>query len=116
MDRPVNVLALRTAPPVTALASVGVARVSVGGHFAFNALGALLEAATELREQGTYGFTERSAAGSRAARAVFSGSSDSARARLPRAPRGALSPRTAAAAGSASPARSGRCRDSRWGR
>ena len=72
--RPVNVLALRTAPPVAALASVGVARVSVGGHFAFNALGALLEAATELREQGTYGFTERSAEGARAARAAFAGS------------------------------------------
>ncbi len=71
VDRPVNVLALRTAPTVSVLASVGVARVSVGGHFAFNALGALLDAATELREQGTYGFTERSAAGSRAARRAF---------------------------------------------
>lgn len=68
---PVNVVALRAAPAVAALASVGVARVSVGGHFAFNALGALVEAATELREHGTYGFTERSAAGSRAARQAF---------------------------------------------
>jgi 2-methylisocitrate lyase-like PEP mutase family enzyme len=74
VQRPVNVLAVRTAPPVAALASVGVARVSVGGGFAFNALGALLEAATELREQGTYGFTERSAAGARAARQAFASS------------------------------------------
>ena len=49
----------------------GPGRVSVGGHFAFAALGALVEAATEFREQGTYGFVERSRAGGKAARAAF---------------------------------------------
>ncbi|MEA2144789.1 MAG: hypothetical protein QOG59_376 [Solirubrobacteraceae bacterium] len=73
VDRPVNVLAVRSAPPVAALASAGVSRISVGGAFAFNALGALVEAASELRDQGTYGYSERSAAGARAARRAFGG-------------------------------------------
>jgi 2-methylisocitrate lyase-like PEP mutase family enzyme len=71
VDRPVNVLTVRRAPPVAALAAAGVSRISVGGAFAFNALGALVEAATELRDQGTYGYTERSAAGAREARRAF---------------------------------------------
>ncbi len=41
VDRPVNVLALPGVPSVGDLASIGVARVSVGGAFAFAALGAL---------------------------------------------------------------------------
>ena len=44
----------------------------MGGSFAFAALGALLSAATELREQGTYGFRSASAAGAAAARRAFS--------------------------------------------
>ena len=48
VDRPVNVLALPGAPPVAELAAAGVSRVSVGGAFAFAALGAVVEAATEL--------------------------------------------------------------------
>ena len=56
VEKPVNVLALPTAPPVAELAAAGVARVSVGGAFAFAALGAAVEAADELRSQGTYGF------------------------------------------------------------
>jgi len=71
VDRPVSVLALPGAPSVSELASLGVARVSVGGAFAFAALGALVEAAEELRDQGTYGYFERSAAGGRAARSAF---------------------------------------------
>lgn len=59
VDRPVSVLALAAAPPVAELAELGVARVSVGGAFAFAALGALVEAGQELLEQGTYGFWER---------------------------------------------------------
>ena len=39
VDRPVNVLALRGVPTVAELASLGVARISVGGAFAFAALG-----------------------------------------------------------------------------
>lgn len=68
---PVNVLARPGAPSVAELASAGVARVSVGGAFAFAALGAVVEAASELREQGTYGFSERASVGVKAARAAF---------------------------------------------
>jgi hypothetical protein len=72
VDRPVNVLALPGAPPVGELALAGVSRVSVGGAFAFAALGALADAATELRDRGTYGYLAGSAAGRRAAeRAVL---------------------------------------------
>jgi 2-methylisocitrate lyase-like PEP mutase family enzyme len=71
VDRPVNVLARPGAPTVAELAEAGVARVSVGGAFAFAALGAAAEAAHELLEQGTYGFWERAAAGARAARTAF---------------------------------------------
>jgi 2-methylisocitrate lyase-like PEP mutase family enzyme len=71
VDRPVNVLALAGAPSVAELAEAGVARISVGGAFAFAALGAVVEAATELRDQGTYGYLERTRAGSAAAKAAF---------------------------------------------
>jgi 2-methylisocitrate lyase-like PEP mutase family enzyme len=68
---PVNVLALAAAPPVAALADLGVARVSVGGAFAYGALGALTRAALEFRDQGTYGFTGSNSAGREAARSAF---------------------------------------------
>jgi 2-methylisocitrate lyase-like PEP mutase family enzyme len=71
VDRPVSVLAVAGAPSVPELAQLGVARVSVGGAFAFAALGTLVESARELREQGTYGYLERAAIGARAARAAF---------------------------------------------
>ena len=71
VGKPVNVLVRAGAPTVAELAEAGVRRVSVGGHFAFAALAALVEAARELREDGTYGFTERSRAGAKAARAAF---------------------------------------------
>jgi 2-methylisocitrate lyase-like PEP mutase family enzyme len=71
VEPPVNVLALRGAPSVAELASVGVARVSVGGGFAFAALGALVEAASELRDAGTYGYWEHTSIGAKAARAAF---------------------------------------------
>ena len=63
VDVPVNVLALPGGPDVGELAALGVARISVGGAFAYAALGGLIDAARELREQGTYGFWERSAIG-----------------------------------------------------
>jgi 2-methylisocitrate lyase-like PEP mutase family enzyme len=72
VDRPVNVLALDGVPPVPDLAKAGVSRISVGGSFAFAALGAVVSAATELREQGTYGFRAGSATGAAAARRAFS--------------------------------------------
>jgi 2-methylisocitrate lyase-like PEP mutase family enzyme len=71
LDRPVNVLAFAGAPSVAELSEVGVSRVSVGGAFAFAAMGALVEAATELRDQGTYGYLARSAAGRQAIQRAF---------------------------------------------
>ncbi len=71
VGRPVNVLALRGGPSVAELAKAGVSRVSVGGAFMFAALGAVVEAARELREQGTYGYLARAAAGRKAADAAF---------------------------------------------
>ena len=71
VQRPVNVLAVPGTPSVDELAEIGVSRVSVGGAFAFAALSALLEAAVELRDQGTYSYLERSAAGIRAVREAF---------------------------------------------
>ena len=70
VDRPVNVLAMPGTPPVSELAGAGVSRVSVGGALAFAALGALVDAATELRDEGTYGYLEGTAAGRRALKGV----------------------------------------------
>jgi 2-methylisocitrate lyase-like PEP mutase family enzyme len=58
-------------PSVGELAGAGVARISVGGAFAFTAIGALVEAARELRDRGTYGYWQRARAGSEAARTAF---------------------------------------------
>ncbi len=71
VERPVNVLARPGMPPVSELAEIGVSRISVGGAFAFVAVDALIRAARELREQGTYGFIEHAASGSAAARSAF---------------------------------------------
>jgi 2-methylisocitrate lyase-like PEP mutase family enzyme len=69
---PVNVLALAATPPVSQLAELGVARVSVGGAFAFAAYGGLLDAARELRDDGTYGYLTQTATGIKAVRSTFS--------------------------------------------
>jgi 2-methylisocitrate lyase-like PEP mutase family enzyme len=66
VDRPVNVLAFAGAPSVSELAEAGVSRISVGGAFAFAAYGALAEAATELRDKGSYGYLATSAGGRQA--------------------------------------------------
>ena len=71
VDRPVNVLPMGDSPSIAELAAAGVARISVGGAFAFAAYGALVEAANELLDAGTYGFRDRAAVGSRAVRAAF---------------------------------------------
>jgi 2-methylisocitrate lyase-like PEP mutase family enzyme len=71
VELPVNVLARAGTPSVAELAALGVKRISVGGGFAFAAYGAAVDAARELLDEGTYGFTERSAAGARAVRAAF---------------------------------------------
>jgi 2-methylisocitrate lyase-like PEP mutase family enzyme len=71
VGRPVNVLARPDAPSVSELAALGVSRISVGGAFAFAALGELVEAATELLERGSYGFLARSRTGAGAAAEAF---------------------------------------------
>jgi 2-methylisocitrate lyase-like PEP mutase family enzyme len=71
VDRPVNVLALPNGPTVAELAEAGVRRISVGGAFAFAAYGALIEAARELLEEGTYGFWERTKIGRAAVQDAF---------------------------------------------
>jgi 2-methylisocitrate lyase-like PEP mutase family enzyme len=71
VDRPVNVLALGGGPTVAELAEAGVSRISVGGAFAYAALGALVEAATELRDQGTYGYLARTSQGRAAVQEAF---------------------------------------------
>jgi 2-methylisocitrate lyase-like PEP mutase family enzyme len=72
VDRPVNVLVFEGVPAVPELAQAGVARISVGGSFAFAALDAVVKAATELRDQGTYGFRAGSVSGRAAAVRAFS--------------------------------------------
>jgi 2-methylisocitrate lyase-like PEP mutase family enzyme len=70
VEIPVSVLVVG-APPVAELAELGVSRVSVGGSFALAALGELVDAATELRDHGTYGFLERTRIGFKATREAF---------------------------------------------
>jgi 2-methylisocitrate lyase-like PEP mutase family enzyme len=74
VDRPVNVLPWLGGPTVAQLGEVGVRRISVGGAFAFAALGSVVDAARELRDQGTYGFRERSGIGLAAVREAFADS------------------------------------------
>jgi 2-methylisocitrate lyase-like PEP mutase family enzyme len=71
VDQPVNVLALPGGPAVPELAAAGVRRVSVGSAFAFAALGMAVQAARELREQGSYGFLAQASVGRAAIRDAF---------------------------------------------
>jgi 2-methylisocitrate lyase-like PEP mutase family enzyme len=71
VERPVNVLARPDGPSVAELASAGVSRISVGGAFAFAAIGTAFEAARELIDEGTYGFWERSRVGVQAVKSAF---------------------------------------------
>jgi 2-methylisocitrate lyase-like PEP mutase family enzyme len=71
VDVPVNVLALPAAPPVAVLAELGVARISVGGAFAWVAVDALAAAGRELLESGTYGYSAQAAAGRQVGGAAF---------------------------------------------
>ena len=71
VDRPVNVLALQNGPTVAELSAAGVRRVSVGGAFAFVALGAMVEAARELLDHGTYSYWNQAKVGASAARTAF---------------------------------------------
>jgi len=71
VDRPVNVLGRPGGPTVSQLADVGVRRISVGGGFAYAALGAVVDAARELLGEGTFGYGERAGTGVTAARSAF---------------------------------------------
>jgi 2-methylisocitrate lyase-like PEP mutase family enzyme len=71
VDRPVNVLARPNGPSVNQLASVGVHRISVGGAFAFAALGAVVEAARELQAGDSAGFFDLTRVGASAAQSAF---------------------------------------------
>jgi 2-methylisocitrate lyase-like PEP mutase family enzyme len=64
VDRPVNVvMGLKGAPwSLAELSAMGVRRVSVGSALCRAALGAVLRAAREMREQGTFAFAEEAVA------------------------------------------------------
>ena len=71
VDRPVNVLTLPGTPAVPQLAAAGVRRISVGSTFSYAAFGALVCAARELLEEGTYGFLDQAAIGRARTTAAF---------------------------------------------
>jgi 2-methylisocitrate lyase-like PEP mutase family enzyme len=68
---PVNVLIRASTPTIGELAGLGVARVSVGGAFAFTAYAAAVRAGRELVQRGTHEYTADSAEGVRMAREAF---------------------------------------------
>ncbi|NRB18452.1 MAG: isocitrate lyase/phosphoenolpyruvate mutase family protein [Rhodobacteraceae bacterium] len=70
LDKPVNVVMGLSGPnwSVTDLADAGVKRISVGGSFARAALGALVRAANEILEQGTFGYAEQALSHAEASR------------------------------------------------
>ncbi len=63
VDRPVNVLVGMPGMSLSVadLAALGVKRISVGGALARTAIGALLRAGTEMRDQGTFSFLDAAA-------------------------------------------------------
>jgi 2-methylisocitrate lyase-like PEP mutase family enzyme len=71
VDLPVNVIALASVPNIAHLRALGVARVSVGGAFAWVAYGAVTAAARELLDEGTYGYFTVAAIGRSAAIEAF---------------------------------------------
>ena len=71
VDRPVNGLIGPGSPTVAEMAEAGIARISVGGGFAYAALGGLVDAATELSEQGTAGYWAQADKGRQAVRQAF---------------------------------------------
>ncbi|MGB7269452.1 MAG: isocitrate lyase/phosphoenolpyruvate mutase family protein [Albidovulum sp.] len=66
-DKPVNIVMGLSGPvwSVSELAAAGVRRISVGGSFARAALGALIRAAEEVRDQGTFTYAASAAPGAR---------------------------------------------------
>lgn len=71
IDLPLNVLAMPGVPPVAELAELGVARVSVGGAFAFVAYGAAAAAGRELLDHGTFGYRKLAGKGRAAVASAF---------------------------------------------
>jgi len=73
IDRPLNVLIGMSGMQlsVAQLQDLGVTRISVGGSLARTAYGALLQAAAEIQDSGTFGYTTR-AASSKQLEAIFS--------------------------------------------
>jgi len=78
LDRPVNVLMGMQGVKLTLaeLSAIGVKRISVGSGLARCALGAFLRAAEEIRDHGTFGFSE-DAANSRMINSIFKDADDS---------------------------------------
>jgi 2-methylisocitrate lyase-like PEP mutase family enzyme len=74
VDVPVNVLISPGGPTVAQLASVGVARISVGGAFSLVALGAVTNAARELLAGGSLGFWDVVAVGRKLRQDAFGSS------------------------------------------
>jgi 2-methylisocitrate lyase-like PEP mutase family enzyme len=62
-DKPVNVLVNVLvgggSPPLEQIAAAGAARISVGGSLAWVAYGAVIDAVRELKESGTYKYSEQ---------------------------------------------------------
>lgn len=62
-DKPVNVLVNvlvdESCPPLPEIAEAGAARISLGGSLAWVAYGAVIDAARELKETGTFSYSER---------------------------------------------------------
>lgn len=72
VDAPVNVLTWPGGPTIVELASVGVARISVGGALSLVALGAVAEAARELLAGGDLTFWRTAKSGREARDEAFS--------------------------------------------
>lgn len=70
-DRPVSVLVMPGAPTIPEMAELGVARISIGGAFAYAAYGAMVRAAEALRDAGTYEHWTDAGAGHTAIHAAF---------------------------------------------
>ncbi len=73
VDHPVNVVTDPRLPGVTDLAHAGVSRISTGTALAFSSLAALVQAASEFREAGTYGFVTEARAAAKSIYPVLRG-------------------------------------------
>ncbi|MGI9006355.1 MAG: isocitrate lyase/PEP mutase family protein [Streptosporangiaceae bacterium] len=71
VGQPVNALAMAGVATVAELAAAGVARISVGGALAYVGIDAVVRAALQLRDQGSFGYLEQAAEGRAAAAAAF---------------------------------------------